>query len=135
AEDARRDGVKGLLAPVAVRDRRLAEAKPRREQLDFRACARERRRELVVVLRRERGWIGENDTHGGRTVVLRCWSEAGTSTTATPLRPGRAPTSRRWSGWSPTAPTSCCSRRCRRGRSDSWPGGAGCARSRTSRSS
>ena len=51
---------------IAVRHGGRAEAELRRDELDVRACARERRRELVVVRRRERGWVGEHDSHSPR---------------------------------------------------------------------
>ena len=62
-EEARRERVEELAAPVAVRLRCVAEAEARRDELDLGAGPGERGRELVVVRRRERGRIGEDDAH------------------------------------------------------------------------
>ena len=110
-EEPRRERVEELAARVAVRRRRLAEAEVRRDELDVGAGARERGRELVVVGRRERRRICQDDPHP--TVgyaACRSSSARGTSSTATPLPP-RAPrrSSARWSSSSPpTSPDVVC---------------------------
>jgi hypothetical protein len=63
AENSRARRVEELGAAVAVRPRRLAEAEARGDERDSGAGTGERRRQLVVVLRREGGWIGEHDAH------------------------------------------------------------------------
>ena len=83
-EEPRRERVEPLAAPVAVRRRDVAEAEARRRELDVGAGAGERRGELVVVPRRERRRIGEQDAH--RSSVDPCSSGPGTSFTATRSR-------------------------------------------------
>ncbi len=63
ALDAARARVEGLLEPVAVGRGTGAESKRRRDEIHGRTGPRERRGELVVVRRSERGWIGEHDVH------------------------------------------------------------------------
>jgi hypothetical protein len=62
-EEPRGAGVEQLPPPVAGRRRPLAEAEPRRDELDLGAGVGERGGELVVVERRERGRIGEHHAH------------------------------------------------------------------------
>ena len=86
-EEPRRERIEELAAHVAVGRRRLAEAEMRRHELDLGAGARERGRELVVVGRRERRRICQDDPHP--TVgyaACRSSSAPGTSSTATPCR-------------------------------------------------
>ena len=66
AKESRAHGIEELAAPVAVRLGRLAEAERGGDELHLRARPDERRGELVVVLRRERGRVGEENAHGGR---------------------------------------------------------------------
>ena len=63
AEETRRQRIEELATHVAVGARRLAEAEARRYELDVGAGPRERSGELVIVRRRERRRIGENDPH------------------------------------------------------------------------
>ena len=63
AEESRRERIEELAPAVAVRLRDVAEAEARGDELDLGARARERRRERVVVRRREGGWIGDDDAH------------------------------------------------------------------------
>ena len=72
AARAERAGTRAGRRPRGARTRRpwhLPEAEARRGQLDIDPGPGERRGERVVVLRRERGWVGEDDAQGGRTVV------------------------------------------------------------------
>ncbi len=62
-EDPGGQGIEELAAHVAVRRRNLAEAEPGRDELGLRARVCEGRGELVVVRRRERRWICEEDAH------------------------------------------------------------------------
>ena len=62
-EQARRERIEELAPPVAVGRGRVAEAEARGDELDLGAGAGERGRELVVVRRRERGRVGEDDAH------------------------------------------------------------------------
>jgi len=64
-EQPRAERVEELASPVPLLRRGLAEPEARGRQLDLRACTREGRRELVVVLRREGGRIGQENAHGG----------------------------------------------------------------------
>ena len=76
-EQPRAERVEEVVAPVAVGLGRLAEAEARRGELDVRARAGERRRQLVVVLGSERGRVGEDDPHRTPTVVrcsIRTWN-------------------------------------------------------------
>ena len=76
AEEPRRERVEELAAPVAVRRRHVAEAEARRHELHVGARAGQRRGKLVVVGRRERGWVGDDDAHA-RTllrVLVRSWN-------------------------------------------------------------
>ena len=68
--DPRGASIEALLEPVAVRGRPPTEPEGCRDELDLGACAGERRSQLVVVRRRERRWIGEDDVHV-RTVETR----------------------------------------------------------------
>ena len=63
AEEARAERIEELGPAVAVGARCRAEPEPRRDELHVDTGARERRRELVVVRRRERRWIGKDDAH------------------------------------------------------------------------
>ena len=63
-EEARRERIEALDAPVAVRRRQLREAEARRRDLDQGARAGERRGELVVVPRRVRRRVCDDDAHG-----------------------------------------------------------------------
>jgi Endonuclease/Exonuclease/phosphatase family len=78
AEDTRRERIEELSARISVRLRHGAEAKAGRHELDVGAGPRERRRELMVVRRREGRRIGEQDAHGFvRYVVamlVRTWN-------------------------------------------------------------
>ncbi len=62
-EQPRREPVVALIARVPVGRRQVAEAEPRRRDGHRRTLPGERARELVVVPRRERGWIGEKHAH------------------------------------------------------------------------
>ena len=77
-EDARRDGIEELPAPVAGRLGHGAEAKAGGHELDLRPCARQRLCELVVVRRREGRRIGEQDAHGlvryAVAMLVRTWN-------------------------------------------------------------
>ena len=86
-EEARRERVEALDAPVPVR-RAAARAKRKRDVASSTSApaARERRRELVVVPRRVRRRIGDDDAHGSYSRAP-CWSAPGTSSTATPSPP------------------------------------------------
>ena len=66
AEDARRERIEELPPHVAVRPRRIAEPEVGRHKLDVGARARESGGELVIVGRRERRRICQDDAH--RTV-------------------------------------------------------------------
>jgi len=91
-EHARRERVEELPAPVAVRFRRGAEPEAGRDELDVRTRPRQRRRELVVVRRREGRRIGEQDAHGFvRYAAWPCSCERGTSSTGTPIRLSAGP--------------------------------------------
>jgi len=59
--------VEAFAEPVAGRVRPGAEAKPRGEELDVRTRSGQGGGKLVVVRRRERGGIGEQDAHGAKT--------------------------------------------------------------------
>src|SRR5262245_23867208 len=78
AEDARRNGIEELAAPVSLRLRHGAEAKTRGHELDLRARPRQRSSELVVVRRREGRGIGEQDAHGlvryAVAMLVRTWN-------------------------------------------------------------
>lgn len=63
-EDARCEWIEQLPPPVAVRRGRVSEAEARRNEVDLGAGAREGRRELVVVRRRESRRVGEQNMHG-----------------------------------------------------------------------
>ena len=63
SEEPRGERVEELPPPVAVRRGHGPEAEARRDELDFGTGSRERGGELVIVGRRERGRVGENDAH------------------------------------------------------------------------
>ena len=63
SEKARGERVEELAPPVAGRLGRVAEAEAGGDELDLGSGAGERRGELVVVRRRERGWVGDDDAH------------------------------------------------------------------------
>jgi len=65
AKESGADGIEELVAPVAVRLGRLAEAERGGDELHLRARTDERGGELVVVLRRERGRVGKENAHEG----------------------------------------------------------------------
>jgi len=77
-EQARREGIEELPAPVSLRLRRVAEAEAGRDELDVHARPRQRRGELVVVRRREGRRIGEQDAHGlvryAVAMLVRTWN-------------------------------------------------------------
>ena len=62
-EEPRADRVEELAPAISIRSGHFAEAETRRGELDVRAGPCKRRRELVVVLRRERGRVGQEDAH------------------------------------------------------------------------
>ena len=72
AKEPRRGGVEDLAAEVSSLRGSRSEPELRGDELDLRALPGQPGRELVVVLRRERGWVGEDDAHGARTVVASC---------------------------------------------------------------
>lgn len=78
AEDARRERVEELPAPVSVRLRRGTEAKAGGDELDVRTGPSERSRQLVVVRRREGRRIGDQDAHGSVryavAMLVRTWN-------------------------------------------------------------
>ena len=75
----RADGVEELTAPVPLGVGRLAEAKPRRHELDVEPAAGKRRRERVVVRDRERSRVDERDAHrptviARMSLLVRTWN-------------------------------------------------------------
>ena len=77
AEEPRRERVEELAAAVALRLGRVAEAEPRRDELDVDTLPVRARGELVVVRRREGRRVGEDDAHAdeARTCLLvRSWN-------------------------------------------------------------
>ena len=98
----------------------VAEAEPRRRELDVGAGTRERRSELVVVPRRESRRIREQHAH--RSSVDPCSSGPGTSFTATRCRrSGGRFLDEMIALATADDPTCSASRRCRRGRSAASP--------------
>ena len=65
AKESGADWVEEVATPVTVRLRRLAEAKRGGDELHLRARPDERGGKLVVVLRRERRRVGEENAHEG----------------------------------------------------------------------
>ena len=64
AEEPRGERVEELAPPVPDGSGRGAEAEPGGDEVDVGARARQGGGQLVVVRRRERRWVGEDDAHG-----------------------------------------------------------------------
>ena len=94
SEQPRGERVEPLAASIPVGGWNLAEPEPGRRELDGRAGSGERRRQLVVVPRRECRRIREQYAH--RSSVDLCSSGPGTSFTATRSHRNATRSSTRW---------------------------------------
>ena len=76
AKHARAERVEELVAPVALRRGKLGETEARRDKLDVRSGRRERRGEVVVVVRRVGRRVRDDDTHPeyASRVLIRSWN-------------------------------------------------------------